>query len=127
MLIDRSRKIPWFVVLALAAGCSGGGGSPGNTAPPAPAPTPTPLALTLSQVGAGVASPVFLTSPSGDARQFIVERAGRIRIMQGGVLLPVPPFLDISARVSTAGEAWPAVDGVPPPVRGKRPVLHLFR
>lgn len=52
---------------------------------------------------AGVTEPVFLTAPPGDTRLFIVERAGRIRIVQSGSLLATP-FLDLAARVSTAGE-----------------------
>ena len=64
---------------------------------------PGVLALALRQVAAGLDGPVFLAAPAGDQRQFIVERPGRIRILQNGALLPVP-FLDISARVSTSGE-----------------------
>lgn len=61
------------------------------------------LSLVLLEVAAGFADPLFLTSPAGDARLFVVERAGRIRIVQNGVVAPVP-FLDISARVNAAGE-----------------------
>lgn len=59
--------------------------------------------LQLSPVVSGLAAPLFLTAPAGDDRLFIVERAGRIRVWQGGALLPTP-FLDISAQVDTAGE-----------------------
>ena len=91
-------------LLALLAGCGGGGGMPGNADAPLPAPTPTPpLLLAARQVATGLDSPVFLTAPTGDPRQFIVERAGRIRILQNGALLAIP-FLDVSARVSAAGE-----------------------
>jgi glucose/arabinose dehydrogenase len=38
--------------------------------------------------------PVFATSPPGDPRVFIVERAGGIRIVKDGVLLP-KPFLTV--------------------------------
>lgn len=62
----------------------------------------TALALAAVEVATAV-NPVFLTAPPGDTRQFIVERAGRIRILQNGTLLP-QAFLDISARVFTAGE-----------------------
>lgn len=61
-----------------------------------------PLALALQEVTTA-AAPVFLTSAPGDARLFIVERAGRIRILQDGALAPTP-LLDISSRVSTEGE-----------------------
>jgi glucose/arabinose dehydrogenase len=50
----------------------------------------------------GLSAPVFVSAPAGDPRLFIVERAGRIRILEGGVLRPAP-FLDISSRVSTQG------------------------
>jgi len=63
------------------------------------------LALRLEEViGSGLDQPIFLASPPGDtARIFIAERPGRIRVVQSGVLLATP-FLDVSARVSTAGE-----------------------
>ena len=60
------------------------------------------LKLALSDV-ANVPGAVFAATPPGDARLFIVERAGRIRILQGGAVLPTP-FLDISSRVSAQGE-----------------------
>lgn len=62
-----------------------------------------PLSLALRAVATGLDNPVFLAAPPGDARQFIVERAGRIRILQDGILQS-PPFLDIRARVASAGE-----------------------
>lgn len=60
------------------------------------------IALATVEVATAV-NPVFLTAPPGDARLFIVERAGRIRILQNGALLTTP-FLDISNRVFTSGE-----------------------
>ncbi|MFM9884752.1 MAG: PQQ-dependent sugar dehydrogenase [Burkholderiales bacterium] len=57
----------------------------------------------LIAASGGVTEPIFLAAPPGDARLFIAERAGRIRIVQNGILLAAP-FLDLSARVSTAGE-----------------------
>ena len=60
------------------------------------------LALAALEVATAVA-PVYLAAPDGDARQFVVERAGRIRILQNGVFL-TQPFLDISPRVFTGGE-----------------------
>jgi glucose/arabinose dehydrogenase len=57
----------------------------------------------LSEVARGLDNPVFLTAPLGDSRRFIVERAGRIRVQQDGEVLP-QAFLDIGARVGTAGE-----------------------
>ncbi|NHZ81633.1 glucose dehydrogenase [Massilia sp. CCM 8695] len=60
------------------------------------------LALAVREV-ASVSGAVFLTAPAGDARQFIVERSGRILVMQDGALLGTP-FLDIRNRVAVTGE-----------------------
>ena len=62
-----------------------------------------PVALTLREVASGLSAPVYLTAPAGDARLFIVDRPGRIRIVANGVLLE-RPFLDISAQTTTNGE-----------------------
>ncbi|WLI89591.1 PQQ-dependent sugar dehydrogenase [Massilia sp. R2A-15] len=105
MLVDRARMMVLILLVSLSA-CGGGGGGAGVTgpdAPPLPAPTPTPLALSLSTFVSGLDNPIFMVSPPGDQRQFIVERPGRIRIRQNGAVLAVP-FLDISARVAVAGE-----------------------
>jgi glucose/arabinose dehydrogenase len=61
------------------------------------------MGLALREVVTGLSDPLFLTTPAGDPRLFIVERAGRIRIAQNGTLLATP-FLDISSRVTTLGE-----------------------
>ncbi|HEX8609780.1 MAG TPA: PQQ-dependent sugar dehydrogenase [Telluria sp.] len=60
------------------------------------------LALAAREV-ASVSGAVFLTAPAGDTRQFIVERSGRILVMQDGALLGTP-FLDIRNRVAAVGE-----------------------
>lgn len=59
--------------------------------------------LTVEVVASGLEAPVHLTAPAGDPRLFIVEQAGRIRIVQDGRLLPTP-FLDITGRVGSGGE-----------------------
>jgi glucose/arabinose dehydrogenase len=64
-----------------------------------------PFDVRLQQLALGsLSGPIDLQAPPGDARLFIAERAGRLRIVQGGVLLPTA-FLDISNRVLTDGEA----------------------
>ena len=68
---------------------------------------PPPFEIRLQEVfgsAAGLSSPVDLQAPPGDARLFIAELTGRIRVVQGGALLPTA-FLDISSRVFTVGEA----------------------
>jgi len=57
----------------------------------------------LTQLGS-FSSPVYLTAPPGELRrQFVVERAGRVRIVEDGAPLSTP-FLDISSEVSSDGE-----------------------
>jgi glucose/arabinose dehydrogenase len=77
--------------LLLCVACSNDDGS-------SPAPD-----LALQQVATGLDFPLFLTTPPGDDRLFVVERYGRIRIIRDEQLLS-EPFLDVSSQISTAGE-----------------------
>ncbi|MBW3562235.1 MAG: PQQ-dependent sugar dehydrogenase [Actinobacteria bacterium] len=58
----------------------------------------TDVQLAIQQVGSGFDNPVYVTTPPGDDRLFVVEQPGRIRILGGGT------FLDIAGRVSSGGE-----------------------
>jgi glucose/arabinose dehydrogenase len=80
--------------LLAAAACDGG---PSDGEPPAQD------GIRLQRVADGLESPVHLTAPAGDARLFIVEQPGRIRIVENGSLLSTP-FLDIRSKVSSGGE-----------------------
>jgi glucose/arabinose dehydrogenase len=76
--------------------------SPGGSCAATPVPG-TPQLTTLRVTG-GLNAPVDLQSAPGDiARLFVVEQAGRIRIIRGGALLATP-FLDIVDRVGSGGE-----------------------
>jgi glucose/arabinose dehydrogenase len=57
----------------------------------------------LEVVASGLTNPLQLTAPTGDARLFIVEQAGRIRVVQNGQLLPAP-FIDLSNKLRYGGE-----------------------
>jgi glucose/arabinose dehydrogenase len=58
----------------------------------------------LQLVADGLAFPLYLTQPAGDtSRLFVVERAGRIRLILNGAVLPTP-FLDVTSLVSSTGE-----------------------
>ncbi len=57
----------------------------------------------LQQVAQGLSTPLYVSAPAGDPRLFILEKPGRIRVMEGGVLRPAP-FLDLTDRVSNNGE-----------------------
>ena len=66
--------------------------------------TTLPVSLGLQTVATGLNFPVFLTNvPDDDSRLFIIEKAGRIRIIKDGTLLGTP-FLDIAPLVSTGFE-----------------------
>jgi glucose/arabinose dehydrogenase len=102
------------LVLAAAAGCDSGEpaeqGKPAPPAPPAstsaetePAP-PASRSLALVEVASGLDAPVHAAAAPGEpGRLYVVERAGRIRVLEGGRVLP-RPFLDISADVTSGGE-----------------------
>ncbi len=59
--------------------------------------------LAAELVVSGLDRPVYVASPPGDERIFVVEKAGRIRIVEKGSLVP-GPFLDLTGQVSTGGE-----------------------
>lgn len=59
------------------------------------------IAIDAVPFATGFEQPVALASPPGDARLFVVEQPGRIRILDGG---QVTPFLDISDRIAFGGE-----------------------
>jgi glucose/arabinose dehydrogenase len=108
MLTKYAPALRKTLLLALLGGCGGGGGSDSSSQSAAGvsqtnAPNAANITLALQTVAGGLSSPIFLTAPSGDARLFIVEREGRIRIVQNGSLLP-EAFLDISGRTTTDGE-----------------------
>jgi glucose/arabinose dehydrogenase len=92
------RSFCLVLLVGLASCGGGGGGGGGDSGTPA-----APPVLGLVPVITGLDQPVFLASPPGDSRLFIVERPGRIRLFKNGALVAAP-VLDISARVSTSGE-----------------------
>jgi glucose/arabinose dehydrogenase len=93
-----------FLALAFSA-CNGGddsGTTPSHSLPP----PPSSIGVRLQSVTTGLSAPVFMAAPPADnTRLFIVERGGRIKVFdvsQGAVLSP--PFLDLSAAVTSGGE-----------------------
>jgi glucose/arabinose dehydrogenase len=63
-----------------------------------------PPAVSLQKVPGTFDQPLYVTAPPGDTtRLFVVEKTGRIRIVQNGALL-AQPFLDLSGSVSSTGE-----------------------
>ncbi|MFN2383850.1 MAG: sorbosone dehydrogenase family protein [Gemmatimonadota bacterium] len=87
-------RAPWFgLALLLGTACALPGNPSGDDPP----------AVRLEVIAVGLDYPVFLTAPAGDARLFVIEKAGRVQIIRGGRVLD-EPFLDVSALVSTGSE-----------------------
>jgi glucose/arabinose dehydrogenase len=102
------------LLAALASGCDSGG--PAEPAQPAPSSPPASTsaetepsppggrALALVEVASGLDGPVHAAAaPDEPGRLYVVERAGRVRVLEGGRVLP-DPFLDISSEVTSGGE-----------------------
>jgi glucose/arabinose dehydrogenase len=96
----RVWLLPSIVSLGLIVidSCSSGGG--GGMGVVVPEPTSLSLAL-IAQVASTVTA--VTAAPRDTGRVFVVEQAGRIRIVKHGTLLTAP-FLDLTGRVSTGGE-----------------------
>jgi hypothetical protein len=93
-------KILRFALLSVVLGCGGRGGTiwGGDESGFAPAGS-----VRIEPVGSGLKRPVYVTAPRGDARLFVVEQAGVIRVVKDGVVLP-QPFLDIQSIVHSDAE-----------------------
>jgi glucose/arabinose dehydrogenase len=85
----------------------GGGGGDGIDCPDAGAPAAPECKpqkgtnLALEFVAGGFDQPIFVTSPPGDPRLFVVSKHGAISIVEDGKVRPTP-FLDIDGRVTSA-------------------------
>ena len=98
----------------------------GARLPADPFPPPFPWDFRRSPLpgGGGVRSPVHVThAGDGSGRIFVVEQAGRIRILDNGVVLPVP-FLDLASlippRLIAGGEQGLLSVAFPPGFAAKR-------
>jgi glucose/arabinose dehydrogenase len=68
-----------------------------------PVPEPSVDDLVLTEIAAGLNSPVYLAAKDGDDRIFVVEQTGTIRVISGGDVL-ASPFLDITSKTQSGGE-----------------------
>jgi glucose/arabinose dehydrogenase len=123
--MPNMRDLIACATLIAVAGCAGGGG--GTSAPgPVPVPAGWPQ-ISLSRVAVGFALPVHVThAGDGSGRVFVVEQAGRIRILDNGVALPTP-FLDLASvnppRLVAGGEQGLLSVVFPP---GPGPKNHFY-
>ncbi|MFN8597657.1 MAG: PQQ-dependent sugar dehydrogenase [Anaerolineae bacterium] len=74
---------------------------PQPTAAPSATAVPDVAELALQPIASGLTRPDYLTH-AGDARLFVIEQPGRIRIIENGQLLD-RPFIDLTDRVLSAG------------------------
>ena len=95
----RTGRAPMTTALVLLAAAIGAAGCLSERVSGLPA----EVSLRAVEVASGFSDPLYLTAPPGDDRLFVVEQAGRVRIIEDGAVLP-QPFLDIRARVSSGGE-----------------------
>ena len=99
--IVRFQLVPvvYPLVSLLAIGCGGPAPAPTTGSPPS-----TPIQYELQNVISGLSNPVDLqVPPDGSNRFFVVEQAGVVRVVQGGVLAATQ-FIDIRASVTAGGE-----------------------
>jgi glucose/arabinose dehydrogenase len=86
------RRLGITVVALAAASALGWAGTPTASA-----------AVRLQRIMHGLSQPVYVTSPPGDSRLFVVEKCGVIRIDRAGRLLR-RPFLNLTRLVSCTSE-----------------------
>jgi glucose/arabinose dehydrogenase len=89
----NTAALPATLVLIASLACARGGADG----------QPRLGGIALHLVTDRVEAPVWLTSPPGDPRLFVVEQEGRIRVIKGGRLLD-RPFLDIARNIASGGE-----------------------
>jgi glucose/arabinose dehydrogenase len=91
-------------ITATADGISGSLPITVSTTTPPPPPPPGSDTPALQQIVSGLKFPTGIVTPPGDPRLFVLLKAGPIRIIKDGALLPTP-FLELTAKVSSsAGE-----------------------
>ena len=90
--MDGTSPVTGLALICTLIGCGSAAAPPGSQ-----------VQLAVQVVASGLESPVYLTAPPGDARLFVVEQPGRIRIVKDGQLL-AQPFLDIQSVVRSGGE-----------------------
>ncbi|MFN8592952.1 MAG: PQQ-dependent sugar dehydrogenase [Thermomicrobiales bacterium] len=94
-------KLRIFLLLLVSFTLSAGAGEP-IRARDAPF-SPETFAVSLEPVATGLDQPVYVIgAPDDTDRLFVVERPGRIRLVEKGLILP-EPFLDITSLVQSGG------------------------
>ena len=81
--------------------------------------------VTSEIVASGFSLAVDLAAPSGDDRLFVVEKVGRIRIIENGAVLP-QPFLDITGPVLSSGSEQGLLGLAFPPDYATSGVFYVY-
>lgn len=68
-----------------------------------PGPPPAAVRLRLEPVATGLEQPIYVTTSPAGSRLFIIERTGRIRVVENGDLR-ADPLLDLRADIDWMGE-----------------------
>lgn len=76
--------------------------SPSPSVSPTPEPDPPPDEPALAEVGS-FDQPLYVTAPVNDPRLFVVEKAGKIKVVVDGQIRP-SPFLDLADKILSGGE-----------------------
>ena len=75
---------------------------PGSTNPPLPS---GPDALALERVADGLEAPVGIANAGdGSGQVFVLEQAGRVRVIEANGELRAEPFVDLRGRIVSGGE-----------------------
>src|SRR4051812_13051467 len=103
----RWRLRAALATIAVLAGLGAVPHARADQASAAPADSPegaVAASIRLVPVTSGLDAPLFLTSArDGSRRLFVLERSGRVRLVEGGKLA-ARPFLDLTGRVLAGGE-----------------------
>src|SRR5215203_2001321 len=102
----RAAVLLMLSALVLVPGCAGGGDSTPEPATGSGRPVETGSSggIALVAVARGLDSPVHVTAAPGEPdRLYVVEQAGRIRIVEGG-RVGTKPFLELTSEVVSGGE-----------------------
>ena len=101
-MITRTAPICSLLLCAALLPALAGCGGMTTVSQPPPGGPPT---LALSAFVSGLTAPIGMETPNdGSGRLFVLEQGGRIRIIQSGALVATP-FLDITSKVESGGEA----------------------
>ena len=101
------------------------GGAPSSGGPTSSRPDLAAVRVALRPAATGLTAPLFVTGAhDGSGRLFIVEQAGRVRVLRDGTLA-AQPYLDLSDRILSGGERGLLGLAFAPGFGGAEPRLYV--